>query len=281
MKLGVVGLGLIGGSLLRALGGVGYDADPAVRSEAAADGFEVVDAPDRLADRDLVLVAVPPAITYDVVRQVLTAAPRALVADTASVKGNVPELDRFVAAHPMGGAESAGWAASSEDLLRGATWAACPSRDLEPLVALAAAVDRLGGRIVACTDRRHDEAVARVSHVPHLVAQALARLAAGGLATALAGPAFRDMTRVARADAGLWTRILAANREHCDAVLDELIDDLRSAEGWSDTLPSPAAADWAEETVAGWEGLLALGAEGRAVRRLRRDGDVLRAEVAR
>ena len=67
MKVGVAGLGLIGGSVLRGLGdAVGYDADPAVRAAAAADGFEVVDAPDRLAGCELVLVAVPPAITYEV-----------------------------------------------------------------------------------------------------------------------------------------------------------------------------------------------------------------------
>ena len=106
MKVGVVGLGLIGGSLLRALGGVGYDADPDVRSEAAADGFDVVDSLDRLAGCELILVAVPPGVTYGVVDQVLAAVPDAMVADTASVKGEVPERERFVSAHPMAGAET-------------------------------------------------------------------------------------------------------------------------------------------------------------------------------
>ena len=110
MKVGVVGLGLIGGSLLRALGGVGYDADPGVRSEAAADGFDVVDSLDRLAGCELILVAVPPNVTYGVVDQVLAAVPDAMVADTASVKGEVPERERFVSAHPMAGAETSGWA---------------------------------------------------------------------------------------------------------------------------------------------------------------------------
>ena len=203
VRTGVVGLGLIGGSLLRALGGAGYDADPAVRAAAAAEGFEVADELAGLAGCELVLVAVPPARTADVLGEVLEALPDALVADTTSVKAPLPRHERLVGAHPMAGAETAGWAASTAVLLQGAPWAACPAGEaLEPLLALSAAVDALGGRIVACTPEEHDAAVARTSHVPHLAAQALAGLAAdGGLQAALAGTAFRDMTRVARADA--------------------------------------------------------------------------------
>jgi prephenate dehydrogenase len=219
VNIGVAGLGLIGGSLLRALGGVGYDADPAVRELAAAEGFRVAESLDGLRDAELVFVAVPPAHTYGVVDAVLEAAPRAAVADTASVKGDVPERERFVAAHPMAGAERNGWRASSAELLRGATWAACPG-DRDALARLREAVDVLGGRVVTCTAREHDEAVARTSHVPHLAASALAALAPD---TTLAGPAFRDMTRIAHADPALWAQILSANREAVGPALDELI----------------------------------------------------------
>ena len=301
MKAGVVGLGLIGGSLLRALGGAGYDADPAVRAAAAAEGFEVVDRLQGLAGCELVLVAVPPARTAEAVGEVLDALPEARVADTASVKGGLPRAERLVGAHPMAGAETSGWAASSARLLAGAPWAVCPVGDsLEPLLALAAAVDALGGRLVACTPEEHDAAVARTSHVPHVAAQALAGLAAeGGLHAALAGTAFRDMTRVARADAGLWAQILSANRDACIAAVDELVarlgvlrtalgDDEATRTEWALGLEWLAAVDerrrdpdWREEAVDGWSGLLALGREGRAVRRLRIDDGALRAEVAR
>ena len=303
MKSGVVGLGLIGGSLLRALGGVGYDADPAVRAAAAAEGFEVADSPAGLEGCDLVLVAVPPARTAAVAGEVLDALPDALVADTASVKAGLPRHERLVGAHPMAGAETAGWASSTAVLLQGAPWAACPAGEaLEPLLALSEAVDALGGRIVACTPEDHDAAVARTSHVPHLAAQALAGLAAdGGLQAALAGTAFRDMTRVARADAGLWSEILAANREACTDGVDELIARLgvlRTALGdqaatraewelglgWLDGVDAARWREphWRDEPVDGWTGLLAHGAEGRAVRRVRRDArGALRAEVAR
>ena len=141
-----------------------------------------------------------------------------------------------------------------------------------------------------------------MSHVPHLAAQALAGLAAdGGLQAALAGTAFRDMTRVARADPDLWTEILAANREACLAAVDELVARLgvlRTALGdeqatrteWELGLGWLEAVDaarwrepeWREEPVDGWAGLLAHGREGRAVRRLRRHADgTLHAEVAR
>jgi len=302
VKAGVVGLGLIGGSLLRALGGAGYDADPATREAAAGEGYEVAASLDGLQGCDIVLVSVPPARTAGVVEEVLAALPDALVADTASVKAGLPRSERLVGAHPMAGAETAGWAASTPALLSGATWAVCPAGTaLEPLLALGAAVDRLRGRLVACAPDEHDAAVARMSHVPHLAAQALAGLAAdGGLQAALAGTAFRDMTRVARADAGLWAEILSANRDACMAAVDELVARLgvlRAALGdeeatrteWALGLGWLTAVDaarrhepaWREEPLDGWEGLLALGREGVAVRRLRAEGATLRAEVAR
>jgi prephenate dehydrogenase len=302
VKTGVVGLGLVGGSLLRALGGAGHDADPAVRAAAAAEGFEVAETLPGLAGCDLVFVAVPPAVTPAVVEEVLEALPDALVADTASVKAGLPRHERVVGGHPMAGAETAGWAASSAILLQGASWAACPAGEaLEPLLALGAAVDALGGRIVACTPEEHDAAVARTSHVPHLAAQALAGLVAeGGLHAALAGTAFRDMTRVARADVGLWSQIFSANRDACLAAVDELVarlgvlrtalgDDEATRKEWALGLDWLAAADaigrsepeWREEHVDGWAGLLEHGRAGRAVRRLQRENGALRAQVAR
>ena len=136
-----------------------------------------------------------------------------------------------------------------------------------------------------CTAEDHDAAVARTSHVPHLVSRALAGLAPD---SPLAGTAFRDMTRVARADAALWAGILHANRDAVESALDELgerLDELRALlgdearlrEAWG-TWPPAREPDWREQAVDGWPGLLAVRG---AVRRLRLDGAVLRAEVAR
>ena len=308
MTTGVVGLGLIGGSVLRRTGGVGYDTDPAVRAAAAAEGFAVARDLAGLADCELVIVAVPPGLTVAVVTAVLEAAPRALVADTASVKRPVIDAlgaaDRFVGAHPLAGSESAGWGASDAAIVAGAVWAVCPAgRSLEPVCRLSAAVERLDGRLIACTAEEHDAAVARTSHAPHVVAGALAGLAADPLRAALSGTALRDMTRVARADATLWADILAANRTATLAALDELEAGLAGlrvalaggdrevlARVWSratDALDAVEAARWAEPAWSngridgGWDGLLELGRAGRAVRRLALADGVLTGDVSR
>jgi prephenate dehydrogenase len=136
-----------------------------------------------------------------------------------------------------------------------------------------------------------------------VVAAALAAVAAEPLRAALSGTALRDMTRVARADPALWADILAANREHALAALDELDAALAGlrvalaggdrevvAHVWSGAREALGVVDaarwieprWSGEPIDGWDGLLALGREGRAVRRLRLDvGGGLHGEVAR
>jgi prephenate dehydrogenase len=283
VKVGVVGLGLIGGSLLKALGGVGYDRDPAVRAAAAAD-HEVVDELGGLAGCDLVFVAVPPAATAPAVREALAVAP--VVADTASVKTPVTTAiadQRFVAAHPLAGAESAGWAAASPAVLRGAPWAVC-SGSAQALCAVSDAVDRLDGHLVPCTAADHDAAVARTSHVPHVVAQALAATVSGDpLRAALTGGSYRDMTRVAGADPQLWGDILLANRDAVLAALDALAEQLAAhrqalaagdpATAWR-APAAPAPPDW-RAARGGWDAMV-----DRRVRRLRADGDALAFELA-
>jgi prephenate dehydrogenase len=311
VKVGVVGLGLIGGSVLRGLGAGarGHDADASVRAAAAGEGFEVSGGLDGLAGCELVIVAVPPRHTAEVVAAALAAAPEAMVADTASVKAPVidavPEAarERFVGAHPLAGAETAGWQASDATVVAGAVWAVCPAGEsVEPVCRLSAALERLDGRLVACEAAAHDDAVARTSHAPHVVAVALAALAGDGVRASVSGTAFRDMTRVARADRVLWSDILTANRERAVGALDELAERLAVLRGaLADGDPDALAAEWEraggalgavdaarwaqprweEGTVAGgWAGLLELGRAGRAVRRLREVGGVLHAEVA-
>ena len=318
MKAGIVGLGLIGGSLLRGLAGAaatdvtGFDADPAVRAAAAAEGFAVTHDLAALADRELVVVAVPPQRTAEVVAAVLAAAPGAVVADTASVKEAVlaalpaDAVGRVVGAHPLAGSETSGWSASSAELVAGAVWAVCPagaSAPVEPLCRLGALVDALDGRLVACTAREHDEAVAATSHVPHLTALALAVQVADPLRAALSGPGLRDGTRIARADPALWADILMRNRAQVVVALDALAgvlaecraaleagDGERIAEMWDGAREDLRALDglrwsepaWRDEGIeGGWAGLLDLGRAGRAVRRLRAADGTLRAEVAR
>lgn len=258
MRVGILGLGLIGGSLLRRLAREeqldvrGWDADAQVRASAAAAGFAMADSHSGLvADADLVFVALPPRATASAVLGALAADDHVVVADVASVKapvldavraGATPEaLGRFVPAHPLAGAEATGWDASRADLLDDAVWAICPPAEdapLEPVAAVASVLDRLGSRLVFCTADEHDTAVAVSSHAPHVVAQALAIAVDTPLAAVLSGGALRDGTRVAGANPDLWVDVLNTNAAAtADAlslligVLERARTDLRSGTG--------------------------------------------------
>lgn len=306
-RVGVAGLGLIGGSLLQGLGeGVGYDIDAGA---ARAAGFAVAGSLGELASRcELVIVCVPPAATAPVVRELLAADESVLVADAASVKAPVMaavgERERFVGAHPLAGAPATGWAAADPSLLRDAVWAICPPALDAPaaaLCALSAALAPLGARLVVCEAEAHDAAVARSSHVPHVVAQALAP--ATPLAAALSGGALRDMTRTATADEDLWLDILRSNRAANVAGLHSLgarlagvadaleADDVAALRAawrggaagrerlgdlrWGEPRWEPRRFDWPA-----WEELLALGAHGLAVRNVRAVGEAVELEAA-
>jgi prephenate dehydrogenase len=318
-RVGVLGLGLIGGSLLKGLaaGGravCGADADPTVAGNARAAGFDVAAAPAALARScEVVLVCVPPARTAAAVAELLAADPDVVVADVASVKAPIlrevaGDVTRFVPAHPLAGSELTGWGASDVALLRNAVWAVCPpapDAPLEPLCTLAAALDPLGPRLLACDVDAHDAALAHTSHVPHVVAQALARLAeAGGLplSAALSGGAYRDMTRTARSDPVLWLDIVGANRAATAeglrtllADLDRLAaaveagDDATLAEAWRAGAATRATVDairWSDPEwrphrlpSASWDALIDLGRAGVLVRRPHLDGEALELEA--
>lgn len=321
-RVGVCGLGLIGGSALLALRDAGLDVRgcdvrPEPRTWCAAQDVVVDGSPEAAARAvDVLLVAVPPHATAKVAAAALAANPQLVVVDTASVKGVVVDevrartgsgAARFLPAHPLAGAERGGFAAARPGLLAGATWAVCPPADdpdgqadtTATLLRAAPILDALEARLVVCTPEDHDAALAATSHAPHVVAGALAVLAArppsgGALAATLSGGALRDMTRVAAAPTELWVEILHANADATADVLDAAADRLRAAAdglrggdhdvlaaSWDAGAAAHAAvadARWSAprweplELADGWPGLLALGAAGVAVRGLRPAG---------
>jgi prephenate dehydrogenase len=319
-RTGVLGLGLVGGSLLQGLraagaDAAGFDSDPDVTSAAAAAGCAVAADGGSLARAcEVVIVCVPPARTADAVVAALGGG--AVVADAASVKAPVlaavaarvggAALGRYVPAHPLAGSERAGWGAADPALLRDAVWAACPPRPdapVEPLCAVAAALEPLGSRLLVCEAAEHDAAVAGTSHAPHVAAMALARAAGSGLAAALTGGAYRDMTRTAGADEALWSAILDANRQPVADALRALSgelatladaleegDDEALAATWRAGADARAAAlerrwgqpSWTAERLSlpPWDALLALGRAGRAIRRPRLEADALALDLA-
>ena len=304
-RLGVIGLGLIGGSIAKRLAQLpddydvrGFDADGEDRP-----GIRLCSSPDELVDwAELVVVAVPPEETGSMVGAVLAGNANALVTDVASVKAAVirqveGELDRYLPSHPLAGAETSGWPFADSGLLEGTTWAICPPHPGAPPATLcrwAAVFDAFDARLIVCDAEEHDAAVARTSHAPHVAASVIAASLDGDwakLAAALSGGAFRDMTRIARSDPSLWTGILELNRDQVTAVLREWIAGLERLGDWDRGRAMAElveqlrwqAPSWEARSFdwPAWDELKALGSEGVAVRRLKHANDQLSAEVAR
>ena len=273
----VIGTGLIGTSIALALRECGTevwlgDADQAaVRLAADLGAGRVLDAdgvPGEAAD--VAILAVPPGA---VARSLAAAQQRGLArcyTDVASVK-ELPlrearaqrcDLAAFVPGHPMSGRERSGPAAARADLFAGQPWVICPA--VETAASCAEAVAELaracGALPVLMSAAEHDRWVALVSHVPHLVAAAMAAqcVDAPAAALALAGPGLRDVTRIAAGDVGLWTEILAANASD---VRDLILAVVRQLGAAADALAAVAAGDDAAKELAA---VLEAGREGVA-----------------
>ncbi|MCO8274567.1 prephenate dehydrogenase/arogenate dehydrogenase family protein [Actinoplanes sp. TRM 88003] len=248
MDIAVIGLGLIGGSLLRALAAqghqvTGYDADPTTRDEAKSAGYTVT--PSMTTGTDLTILAVPlpalPAVFAEL-------APHpGLITDVTSVKGPVRALapPRFVGGHPMAGKETSGFAATDPALFNGCAWVLTfetGQTDLSDWLTLAALYTALGARVVPLTSAEHDRVVAQISHVPHLFAAALAgQLRANPPAATLAAGSFRDGTRVAATRAELIAAMCGGNATAVREELDHLLAELHDLRARLDA-PDPVAA---------------------------------------
>ncbi len=231
-RAGVVGTGLIGASIGKALRRQGWhvtgtDADGA-RSVAALDAG-ALDAVGHDPHAEITFVAVPVGAVPDAARAAL--ADGGVVTDVGSVKSPVTAAlphSRFVGGHPMAGSEAHGVAGSRAEMFLGATWVLTPTDVTDPdAQALVHSVVRsLGADVLTLSPEDHDRLVATVSHVPHLTAVTLMGLAAqraeqDAALLRLAAGGFRDMTRIAAGGADIWLDICADNR---DAIVDGLDD---------------------------------------------------------
>ncbi len=235
----IVGTGLIGGSIgmrLRREGWyvTGRDLDPDRATRALELG--ALDAVGEDPEATITFVATPVRAVADEARRAL-AAGSGLVTDVGGVKASIVEAvddPRFVGGHPMAGSEQDGVDGATPDLFQGATWVLTPTdgTDAEAYAQVRQIVGTLGAETVALPPDRHDELVAVVSHVPHLTAATLMRLADARSVEhrallRLAAGGFRDMTRVASGHPGIWPDICSDNRTAIVEVLDQLIDALR------------------------------------------------------
>ncbi len=244
-RVGILGLGLIGGSLAKALrvkAGIPFiaavDTDPETGRMALAD--KVIDrfaTPDEgyalLDGLDLVLLCTPLAVILDILPQLRTLK-IGIISDVGSVKAPVMEkvdLPNFVGGHPMAGSERHGYACSNASLFENAMYVLCVGDDsgvsAVRLKAFEGLIRAIGAIPVRMEAGEHDRRVAAISHLPHIAASALSLLAArldDGQLAALAAGGFRDITRIASSDAALWADISGASAGSLTPVLSQYID---------------------------------------------------------
>jgi len=258
----VLGLGLIGGSLARAAAAAGRTVWAATASEstaaaALADGYDVAPTTEealvRAQETDaLVVLAMPLPAVPGVLRRVHAVAPRCRLTDVVSVKVAVRDAveryaptARYVGGHPMAGTAESGWAAGSATLFAGANWVVTvddpaesgtlPGTDMEVWADVAELAWDCDARVVPATAEEHDAAVARISHLPHLLAAVLASVAAspelGDLPMTLAAGSFADATRVADTRPELVLAMCEGNRPALLASVDDALGRLGAARG--------------------------------------------------
>ncbi len=239
----IVGAGLLGSSIGHALSARGIDValdDSSPSQLRLAIDYGAGRPPREDDDPSLIVVAVPPDVTADVIERELAQHPVAVVTDVASVKleplrvlrERGVDLTHYIGSHPLAGRERGGAISARADIFVGRPWVVC--RDEETSAADLALVEGLaldlGATPLEMTPEDHDRAVALVSHVPQLVASLLAGrfVDAPDGSLRLAGQGVRDTTRIAASAPELWVQILGANSEPVVDVLDALAADLTS-----------------------------------------------------
>lgn len=250
--VGIVGLGLIGGSLARRLTGracqvLAWNHNPRPYESAERAGIICMPTLEALArsNPDIIVLCNPLKAMPDILQRLSTVINRntTTLTDVGSVKGMVREQvkaaglsDCYVGAHPMAGNELSGWAAADPALYDDALWALTVDRHTAYQRFLAVArmvVGKVGNRIIVLDDGTHDEAAALISHMPHAVSTAmineLVDAPQRNVAAALAAGSWRDMTRVALTDPDRTRAMIEEDSANVEALLRNMASRLTAA----------------------------------------------------
>lgn len=252
-SVGIVGLGLIGGSIAKRLVATGsckvyaYNRHQTMYSEARALGITCVESVADLArmQPNVLILCNSLASMPEVLGEISLGInkQRTTLTDVGSVKGLVREQvkaaglgDCYIGAHPMAGSEFTGWQASSAELLRGALWAVSvdESNDFWRFLAVLRVIVKLcGNRALVLNDSIHDASAALISHMPHVVSTALANVLCGSenrnVALQMSAGSWRDMTRVALTDPNRTRAMVVENRRNVADLLGSVIAELSFA----------------------------------------------------
>jgi prephenate dehydrogenase len=279
MRIGLLGFGLIGGSVARALRERDSGAHTIAAWSPSGDGpgaaqrdgiidRAAADAEAALTAADLVVLAGPASVCLAQLDDLAgpwrgSLAPDAVITDVASTKAAIVLRAtalglRFVGGHPMAGSDASGYEAATGDLFVGRPWVVIPTTDAAAVARVEALAGATGAHPRRMTAAAHDEAVAAISHLPLVVAAALVEAVAGGgpdggpddrgdwaTAAGLAASGWRDMTRLARGDVAMGAGIVATNGP---AIATRVRDLIGVLEGWLAELERSGGPD--EEEVA-------------------------------
>ncbi|MHB0977207.1 MAG: prephenate dehydrogenase/arogenate dehydrogenase family protein [Candidatus Aquicultorales bacterium] len=278
MVVGIIGLGMIGGSLAGALkknaGGeclvLGFNRTRSSVDKALERGLidEGVSSEEELAERsDIVVIATPVGVIPQVVEKVADSLrPGTIITDAGSTKakiveqieGMLPPDVHFIGGHPMAGSEREGVKAADPDLLKNAYYLLTPTAgtDMKAFRRLHSILAKTGANILAIDPERHDEAVAVISHLPHLVAAALMNVASSETKDKenilmLAAGGFRDTTRIAAGNTRMWVDICLENRQAIASMLERFQVEMKRYLEALDAADERALADYLEEARRG------------------------------
>ena len=237
MKIGIIGLGLIGGSILKRLAGFGHELFAVTRNKetlrhvenlvkACSDKYEI------LSECEVVFVCTPIGKILESLDKLNGIVQKnCIVTDVASVKEFVTKKKysfKFIPSHPMAGTENSGYGASFPELFDGAKWVLTPYDCTETKI-LTDLIEQMGANPIVANAKEHDEAVALISHLPMYLSQCLFNIAKDNkLAMKLASSGFRDTTRLSMTDLTLACDMLKFNGQNIENAQVALVSELKN-----------------------------------------------------
>lgn len=240
MKIGIIALGLIGGSILKSLSDKDFEIIVISQNEETlnkAKKYAKTASKDinEVKDCNIIFVCTPINNTLETLDKLEAIVNKdAIVTDVASVKEFVMKKKRpykFIGSHPMAGTEFNGFNASFKELFEGAKWVLTPDKgtDKEDLRTLSSVIELTGAKTIVSDAKEHDLAVALISHMPMFLSQAIFKTASSNdLALKLASSGFRDTTRLAMSNTTMAQDMMHYNKNNIQEALDLLAESINS-----------------------------------------------------